>query len=175
MLLVDPIVLHVRWRIVENDCVLTRSMFIRALAGKIIVKYFVSTGPVIFPWQNSILRRIILLYPKAIARFSYKIRIKIFFTRGALLFSYRANPRRRTYNTYCILLFFIEGRFRLMHLLPFVVQFARRRSSIRRKFRFRDTRERETHEIRGFQREYAIKDVREKFRNIPLSRAVTSR
>lgn len=66
-----------------------------ARAGKIIVKYFVSTGPIIFPWQNSILRRIISLYLKSIARFSYKIRIKIFFARGALLFSYRANPRHR--------------------------------------------------------------------------------
>lgn len=80
---------------------------LHARAGKIIVKYFVSTGPVIFPWQNSILRRIISLYPKAIARFSYKIRIKIFFTRGALLFSYRVNPWHRTYHAYCTLLLFI--------------------------------------------------------------------
>lgn len=75
----------------ENDCVLMHSTFIRALAcSKIIVIYFVSIGPVIFPWQNSILRCIISLYPKAIARFSYKIRINIrkniFHPRGVVIF-----------------------------------------------------------------------------------------
>lgn len=153
----------------------------RARAGKIIVKYFVSTGPIIFPWRNSILRRIISLYLKAIARFSYKIRIKIFFARGALLFSY---PRHRAYHGYCafiiVIHFFIEvrifaRRIPALHLRDSMSLDDARRSAANFVFGRYARADWLTRGTRISQREYVIKDAREKFKNTPLSRAVTSR
>jgi len=75
MLFDDPIVLQVRQRIVKKNRVSTRVAFTRARS--IIVKYFISSGRVIFHGKIQFYILLFLLYP-AIIRFSQKICIKTF-------------------------------------------------------------------------------------------------